>query len=85
MIEGIIIGILLIGAFSGGLYTGHKFSKVTQAPKWFQAPVNTERAQAIKEMKNEDDYLKKFMDSYQKSMFMTQDDFKGKKDVGSTG
>ena len=75
LLVGLSSGTVLVGTFILGLYTGHRFSKTTQAPKWFQAPVNTERTQALKERQNEDDYLKTFMDKYNKSLYMSQEDF----------
>lgn len=71
----VMVGLWFACALCLGLWIGHKLTKITQAPKWFQPPVNTERAQALKERKNEDDYLKGWLDKYNKSLYMSSDDY----------
>lgn len=76
LLFGTLLGLLLLGSMVSGIFIGYRLFRSAQNPKWFQTPVNTERTQALKERQNEDDYLKTFMDNYQKGLFMTAEDYR---------
>ena len=72
----LVVGMLFAGSFAFGAYLGNAIARQMMAPKLFKAPVATERSNAIRETQDEDKYLKSFMDSYDKGLFMTADDYK---------
>ena len=79
LVIAVMVGVWFACALCLGLWVGHKLTKFNHSPKWFTPPVSTERAQALKERKGEDEYLKAWTDKFNKSLYMTGEEYKGGK------